>query len=51
MICLSRLILKLTLGTIHLARTQNFRKYVGSCAYQGVQNVMFLENIAYILSR
>ena len=41
---------------IHLVRPQNFRKInisyplIGTCAYQGVTNVSFLENFAFVLN-
>ena len=45
-------------GFIHLVSTQNFPKnshflplwYARTCAYQGVRNVSFSENFAYILN-
>ena len=45
-------------GIMHLVRMQNFPKTIIShplirthtCAYQGVRNVSFLENVAYVLN-
>ena len=46
------------LRVIHLVRTQNFLKtnvsypliHTRTCAYQGVRNVSFSENFAYVLN-
>ena len=48
----------IVLGITHFVRTQNFRKTnisyplmrTRTCVYQGVRNVSFSENFAYVLN-